>query len=74
MQPATVIRWHRTAFRLYWRRKSRGRPGRPPISREMQALIRKLSRENLELIDGPRKLISFPVCGGLHHRYERVAA
>ena len=25
-------------------------------------------------INGPSKLISFPVCGGLHHRYERVAA
>ena len=24
--------------------------------------------------DGPSSLISFPVCGGLHHRYERVAA
>ena len=46
MQPATVVKWHRTAFRLHWRRKSRGRPGRPPIPREMQGLIRKLSREN----------------------------
>ncbi len=27
-----------------------------------------------EVIDGPFKLISFPICGGLHHRYERVAA
>ncbi|MDA2937351.1 hypothetical protein MYX75_03695 [Acidobacteria bacterium AH-259-A15] len=26
------------------------------------------------VVDGPVKLISFPVCGGLHHRYERVAA
>jgi len=25
-------------------------------------------------IDGASKVISFPVCGGLHHRYERVAA
>ena len=25
-------------------------------------------------IDGQSRLISFPVCGGLHHRYERVAA
>lgn len=25
-------------------------------------------------IEGPSRLISFPVCGGLHHRYERVAA
>ena len=25
-------------------------------------------------IDAPSKLVSFPVCGGLHHRYERLAA
>ena len=25
-------------------------------------------------IEGPSKLVSFPVCGGLHHRYDRVAA
>ena len=46
MQPATVKRWHITAFRLYWRRKSRGRPGRPPVPKEMRDLIRRLSREN----------------------------
>ena len=46
MQPATVVKWHRTSFRLYWRWKSRSRPGRPPISGDMMALIRKLSKEN----------------------------
>ncbi len=46
MQPATVTRWHRTAFRLYWRCKCRAQWGRRPISEEMQQLIRKLSREN----------------------------
>ena len=46
MQPATVTRWHRTAFRLSWRWRSRGKPGRPPICDEMQDLIRKLSQEN----------------------------
>ena len=46
MQPATVIKWHRTAFRFYWRWKSRRR-GRPEISQQMQALIRRLSRENV---------------------------
>ena len=37
---------HTTAFRLYWRRKSRGRPGRPPVPKEIRDLIRRLSREN----------------------------
>ncbi len=27
-----------------------------------------------KVVDGPVKLLSFPICGGLHHRYERVAA
>src|SRR6202023_1040617 len=28
VQPETVIRWHRTGFRFYWRWKSRARGGR----------------------------------------------
>ena len=47
MQPATVKRWHTTAFRWYWRRRSGRRLGRPPICKEMQALIRRFSRENI---------------------------
>jgi transposase InsO family protein len=46
MQPATVKKWHTKAFRVYWRWKSRKELGRPPIDREMQDLIRKLSKEN----------------------------
>ncbi len=45
-QPATVKKWHTTAFRLYRRWKSRRKPGRPPISKEMQALIGRLSTDN----------------------------
>ena len=45
-QAATVKAWHTRAFKLYWRWKSRRKAGRPPISQEMQDLIRKLSREN----------------------------
>ena len=44
MRPAAVVGWHRRIARLLWRWKSR--PGRPPVSRQMQALIRRLSREN----------------------------
>jgi transposase InsO family protein len=44
MKPETVKRWHTTAFRLFWRWRSR--PGRPPIRSETQQLIRRLSREN----------------------------
>jgi putative transposase len=47
VQPETVIKWQRQGFRLYWRWKSRaGKPGRPPIEREIRDLIRRMSREN----------------------------
>ncbi len=47
VQPDTVIKWHRQAFKLYWRWKSgAGKPGRPPIEREIRDLIRRMSREN----------------------------
>jgi len=46
MQPATVKAWHTRAFKLYWRWKSRRKPGRPPINQEMRDMIWKLSREN----------------------------
>jgi hypothetical protein len=46
VKPDTVIRWHRKGFRLYWRSISKRGPGRPPVSEEVQALIRRLAREN----------------------------
>jgi transposase InsO family protein len=44
VQPATFLRWHRQGFRLFWRWKST--PGRPPIPADLQALIRRMAREN----------------------------
>ena len=46
VRPETVVRWHRKGFRLYWRSISRRGPGRPPISPELRALIRRLALEN----------------------------
>jgi hypothetical protein len=46
VQPATILRWHRSGFRAYWRWKSRGRPGRPRVERELRDLIRRMSEEN----------------------------
>jgi transposase InsO family protein len=46
VQPATILRWHRCGFRAYWRWKSRGRPGRPRVERELRDLIRRMSEEN----------------------------
>jgi transposase InsO family protein len=46
VQPPTVVAWHRQGWRLVWRLRSRGKPGRPAISLELRELIRRLSREN----------------------------
>ena len=46
VKPETVLRWHRRGFRAYWRWKSWRPGGRPRIDRELQALIRRMSREN----------------------------
>jgi len=47
VQPATVIRWQRTAFQLFWTWKSgRNGPGRPAVAPEVRALIRQMSRAN----------------------------
>ncbi len=46
IQPDTIIRWHRRGFRGYWRRKSRGMPGRPRISQDIRQLIRTMSIAN----------------------------
>src|SRR5262245_61878984 len=44
VQPETLIRWHRQGFRLFWRWKSK--PGRPPLPRDLQAIIRRMALEN----------------------------
>jgi putative transposase len=46
VKPDTVIGWHRAGFRLYWRWRSRPRGGRPKLSGEIRALIRRLAQEN----------------------------
>jgi hypothetical protein len=46
VRPETVVRWHRTGFRLYWRWKSRSCGGRPKIPGEIRRLIREMSLAN----------------------------
>src|SRR5712692_7533641 len=47
VQPATVIRWQRTGFKLFWTWKSRRHgPGRPVVAPEVRALIRRMSQAN----------------------------
>jgi transposase InsO family protein len=46
--PETVVRWHRTGFRWYWKLISKGRKptGRTPIAREVRDLIFQMVAEN----------------------------
>ncbi len=45
-KPETLVRWHRSGFRLYWRWKSRRRVGRPEVPTEIRDLVRTISRDN----------------------------
>src|SRR5258708_30503194 len=44
VRPETMIRWHRAGWRLFWRLKSR--PGRPPVSLQIQAFIPPMGKAN----------------------------
>ena len=46
IRPETLIHWHRSGFRYYWRWKSRSLGGRPQIEAGLRALIRQMSMEN----------------------------
>ena len=45
VKPSTLIGWHRTAFRRFWRWKSRP-VGRPTVAVEVRRLIRRMAAEN----------------------------
>jgi len=47
VQPATLIRWHRNAYRLFWRLKSQPR-GRPPVPATVRQLIVDMASANLD--------------------------
>jgi len=46
VKPETLKKWHREGFRLYGRRKSKGKPRKPRISPEAIALIQQMAIEN----------------------------
>jgi hypothetical protein len=47
VKPETVLRWHRTGFRLFWRRKSRSAGSREPrLAPDVLALIKRMAAEN----------------------------
>lgn len=48
VKPETVVRWHRQGFKFYWNFISRRgkRKGRPPVTKEIRDMIRKIANEN----------------------------
>jgi len=46
VRPKTVVRWHRSFWRLLWRRKSRRPAGRPPADADLRTMIRRYWKEN----------------------------
>ena len=47
VQPDTVVRWHKKAFKLYWKYKSRGgKRGRPRLDPEVKALVLRMADSN----------------------------
>ncbi|MBN1963867.1 MAG: helix-turn-helix domain-containing protein [Anaerolineae bacterium] len=46
VKPDTLLGWHRQGFRLFWRRKSQVRQGRPPIPAETIVLIEEMAVHN----------------------------
>ncbi len=77
VKPATVVAWHRTGFRLYWRcltRKGK-RSGRQPLARAVRDLIRRMASENgwgAPRIHGELAKLGFSVCERTVSRYLRA--
>jgi hypothetical protein len=53
VKPETVGRWHRAGFRRYWLWRS-GTGGRPKITVEIRAMIRRLAEENPNSAGAPK--------------------
>src|ERR1035437_9837927 len=73
VKPDTVIKWHRTAFKFYWRWKAQHKGGRPKISREVIALIKQMANENSDWgaprIHGELLKLGFNICESTAQRY-----
>ena len=75
VKPETLLRWHRQLFRRFWRRKSRGRVGRPELSAAVIALIKPMAHDNrlwgAERIRGELLKLDLHVCKRTIQKYIR---
>jgi transposase InsO family protein len=73
VKPETILRWHRAGFTAFWRRKCRGRAGRPKIDRELRDLIRRMNKENplwgASRIHGELLMLGFEVAQSTVSKY-----
>jgi putative transposase len=75
VQPETLLRWHRQAFRVFWKRKSKAMSPRPKISPEVIVLIREMAQNNrlwgAERIRGELLKLDIRVCKRTIQKYMR---
>ena len=73
VQPETLLRWHREAFRLFWRRKSKAHSHKPKVAAETIALIREMATKNrlwgAERIRGELLKLGMHVCKRTIQKY-----
>jgi putative transposase len=73
VNPKTVIKWHKTAFKFYWRWKTASKEGRPKTDREVIDLIKQIANENplwgAPRIHGEMKKLGFEVSESTIQRY-----
>jgi transposase InsO family protein len=73
VQPETILRWHRTGFKAFWRWKSRNRAGRPKIDCGLRDLIQRMSKENPQWgaarIHGELLMLGFEVAQSTVSKY-----
>jgi len=75
VQPETLLRWHREAFRLYWKHKSKAHSHKPKVAAETIALIREMATKNrlwgAERIRGELLKLGIHVCKRTIQKYIR---
>ena len=69
VQPETILRWHRTGFKAFWRWKSRKRAGRPKIDRGLRDLIQRNPMWGASRIHGELLMLGFEVAQSTVSRY-----
>ena len=77
VKPDTLVKWHQQGFKLFWRHKSQGSPGRPPIAADTIALIEEMAINNrtwrAKRIQGEMLKLGIKINRGTVRKYMRRA-